>query len=395
MSTSTGIIIEGRLLWPNGEIKQGHLISGEDGRISTMSEGELPGEHRSDGRVVQLPPSHTAVPGYIDVQINGGFGEEVKTNPTAAATLRTHLPKFGVTSFMPTVTSLPLDVYEEVLANIRQHSPGAGSEVLGIHLEGPFLNKSMRGGHPEANLSTPAEGEGKAYADDPLVRMVTLAPELDGAMPLIERLAGRGIVVGVGHSCADEGLLQEAMSHGLRWGTHVFNAMNPVKGREPGLAGFLLTENNLVAGLIADGIHVHPRLVRLAYTMKGPNNMILMTDCSAVTGLPPGTYTFRDRQITTDGVSARLPDGNLVGSILTLDRAVRNIIKYTDCTLSEAVYMASTGPARLLGLENRKGILAPGADADVIVLDAQLNVSSTIVRGSLVYDSTDSEPAAT
>ena len=203
MVSSNKVAIEGRLLWPGGEIKQGYLVSDEAGRISIISEGPLPEAHRTNSQVLQLSQDHIAVPGYIDVQINGGFGEEVKSNPTAVATLRTRMPQFGVTSFMPTITSLPIDAYAEVLTNIHQQAPGVGSEVLGVHLEGPFLNKTMRGGHPEEYLAIPRAVDEKDFANDSLVRMVTLAPELDGALPLIERLATRGIVVGVGHSCAD------------------------------------------------------------------------------------------------------------------------------------------------------------------------------------------------
>jgi N-acetylglucosamine-6-phosphate deacetylase len=388
MASDNKVAIEGRLLWPGGEIKQGFLVSDEAGRISIISEGPLPEAHRSNSRVLQLSQDHIAVPGYIDVQINGGFGEEVKSNPTAVATLRTRMPKFGVTSFMPTITSLPIEAYAEVLANIHQQAPGAGSEVLGVHLEGPFLNKTMRGGHPQDYLAIPSAVNEKDFANDSLVRMVTLAPELDGALPLIERLATRGIVVGVGHSCADEKTLQEALTHGLQWGTHIFNAMNPIKGRELGLAGYLLTERKLTAGIIVDGIHVHPRMAWLTYQMKGPDSLILMTDSSAVTGLSPGTYDFRNRQITTDGVSARLPDGTLVGSILTLDRAVRNMIAFTGCSLADAVHMASAGPAQLVGMHKRKGILAVGADADVAILDAAFEVVATVVQGRVAYEST-------
>ena len=387
--TDSKIVVKGRLLWSDGEIRNGHLISDEAGRISGISEGQLTEKDRAHALVLELSSDQVAVPGYIDVQINGGFGEEVKSNPTAVATLRSKMPRFGVTSFMPTVTSLPITAYPEVLSNIHQHFSGPGSQVLGIHLEGPFLDKSMRGGHPEDYLALPSSVSDREYANDSHVRMVTLAPELDGAIDMVARLAERGIVVGVGHSCADERVLQQAIAVGLRWGTHLFNAMNPIKGRELGLAAVLLTESRLIAGLIADGIHVHPRMVWLAYQLKGSKSLILMTDSSAVTGLPPGTYNFRNRQITTDGVSARLPDGTLVGSILTLDRAVRNVIQFTGCSLAEAVYMASAGPATLVGLEKHKGVLEVGADADVVILNSAFEVVSTIIGGKLVYTSTD------
>ncbi len=382
MASDDPIAIEGRLLLPGGEVQNGHLISDRNGRIIVAAEGPYADVGHN---LLRLERDWTAVPGYIDVQINGGFGEEVKSNPSAAATLRANLPRHGVTSFLPTVTSLPIEAYASVLAHIREHAIGGGSEVLGVHLEGPFLNKAMRGGHPEEYLATPSSVNEAELVSDPLVRMMTLAPELDGALPLIDRLVARGLIVGVGHSTADEQVLEDAARRGLGWGTHIFNAMNPMKGREPGLAGYLLSSSNAVVGLIADGIHVHPRMVQLAYRLKGKDKLILMTDSSAVTGLQPGTYPFRNRQITTDGVSARLPDGTLVGSVLTLDKAVRNVIEFTGCSLAEAVFMASTGPAMLLRVGDRKGRLAVGADADLTILNGSFEVVATIVKGSLVY----------
>jgi len=380
------IAIEGPLLRHDGRVRYGFLVANASGKIAEIGDGPLPQTYESAKRIIKSAPDQICVPGYVDVQINGGFGEEVKSNATAVQKLKTHLPQFGITSFVPTVTSLPLDAYPEVLSNIRRYAMGPGTDVLGVHLEGPFLNPTMRGGHPEEYLSAPAAIRGKEFATDPLIRMVTLAPELDGALALIELLARRGIVVGVGHSTAGEKTLVDAKARGLRWGTHVFNAMEPMKGREVGLAGFLLSESGFTTGLIADGIHVHPRMVALAYRMKGLESLILMTDSSAVTGLPAGTYQFRNRKITTNGESARLPDGTLVGSVLTLDRAVRNMVQFTACTLIDAVSMASRGPARLLGLEKRKGELTVGADADVVILDKDLSVLVTVIGGRVEYE---------
>jgi N-acetylglucosamine-6-phosphate deacetylase len=291
-----------------------------------------------------------------------------------------------VTSFLPTVTTLPLEEYASVTKRIVGQSSGdSGSRVLGIHLEGPYLNRKRRGAHPAEWLRTPALSDLPAYVTDEFVRMVTLAPELPGGYDVISALSERGLVLGLGHTEATEAETVLAIQHGAAWGTHLFNAMRPLDHREPGIAGVLLTDSRIKAGLIADCIHVHPRLLRMAYELRGHEGIVLMTDGSAVSGLPPGEYQFGQRKIIMDGVSARLENGSLVGSILTPDQAVRNMVSFAGVSIQKALVMASTGPAKLVGRYPEVGSFRSGSYADIVVFDSALRVKTTIVGGKTVF----------
>ncbi|MBA3943326.1 MAG: amidohydrolase family protein, partial [Herpetosiphonaceae bacterium] len=213
---------------------------------------------------------------------------------------------------------------------------------------------------------------------------VTLAPELPGALAAIPALTAKGIVVSAGHSDATFAEAEAGHGVGIRWGTHLFNAMHPLHHREPGLAAHLLLAA-LPCGIIVDGVHVHPAMVRLALRTKGVDGLTLVSDAMAAMGMPPGTYPLADRTVFVDTTSARLADGTLAGSILTMDQAVRNMQSFTGCSLAEALQMASTVPARLLGLA-QKGVLAPGNDADIVVLDHAQVVTHTFVAGRLVFE---------
>lgn len=212
---------------------------------------------------------------------------------------------------------------------------------------------------------------------------MTLAPELPGALDAIKALRAKGVVVSAGHSNASFEEAIAAFNAGVGWGTHLFNAMSSLGHREPGLPGALLT-SSVPCGLIADGIHVHPAMVKLAWSAKGAHRLTLVTDAMEAMGMPPGRYKLSDREVIVDATSARLADGTLAGSILRLDQAVRNVVEFTGCSLAEALTMASATPASVLGLE-RKGRIVAGGDADLVVLDNALHVTHTLVGGELVY----------
>ena len=222
------------------------------------------------------------------------------------------------------------------------------------------------------------------WADESIARIVTLAPELPGALDAIRALRGKGIVVSAGHSNATYAEAIAAFEAGITWGTHLYNAMRGLGHREPGLPGALLS-SSVPCGLIADGIHVHPAMVKLAFKAKGTEGITLVTDAMAAMGMAPGRYKLSDRDVSVDQTSARLADGTLAGSILKMDQAMRNVIEFTNCTLAQALAMASTMPARVLGLDH-KGRIAPGCDADLVILDESLQVERTIVAGKSVYE---------
>jgi N-acetylglucosamine-6-phosphate deacetylase len=217
------------------------------------------------------------------------------------------------------------------------------------------------------------------------VRLVTLAPELPGALAVIEALTAQGVVVSAGHSLASHDQAFTAVDRGIRYATHLFNAMTPLHQREPGLAAAALAAEAVVIGLLPDGLHVHPTLVKLVWQLVGPQRLNLVTDAMAALGMPAGVYDLGDYRVHVDGQRARLEDGTLAGSVISLDTAVRNLVTFTGCSLAEAITTVTLTPARLLGLAGQKGRLAAGHDADLVLLTATGHVMATVVGGRVVY----------
>jgi N-acetylglucosamine-6-phosphate deacetylase len=328
-------------------------------------------------------------PGFIDLQINGAYGCDFSTDGRTVAEVAARLPETGVTSFLPTIITSPFEAYQKLLREVREASQGtAGAQPLGVHLEGPYLNPLRKGAHDPALLRAIDVDEIVRWADDS-VRIVTLAPELPGALDAIKALRGKGIVVSAGHSNATFAEAMAGVEAGITWGTHLFNAMSGMGHREPGLPGALLS-SCVLCGLIADGTHVHPPMVKLAYRAKGAEGITLITDAMAAMArcVPPGRYRLSDREVIVDGATARLTDGTLAGSILTMEQAVQNVVKFTGCSVAEALMMASATPARVLDGQwpVHKSRIAPDCDADLVVLDDELRVTHTVVAGKVVYE---------
>jgi N-acetylglucosamine-6-phosphate deacetylase len=324
-------------------------------------------------------------PGLIDLQLNGAWGYDFTTDGGTVAEVAEHLPATGVTAFLPTIITSPFERYPRRLAEIAAvWREARGAQVLGVHLEGPYLSPLRAGAHDPALLRPVDLAEIARWAGHPLVKLVTLAPELPGAPDAARRLAGQGVIVSAGHSEATFEEANAAFAAGVTCGTHLFNAMREMRHREPGLAGALLNAP-IASGLIADGVHVHPAMARLAYQAKGSPWLALVSDAMAAMGMPPGRYHLGGRDVLVDAISARLAGGTLAGSILTMDQAVRNMLAFTGCSLAQALTMATATPARVLGLRS-KGALSAGYDADVIVLDAALRVTHTLVCGQMVFE---------
>ena len=325
-------------------------------------------------------------PGFIDMQFNGGFGDDFTADPTTIWQVAAGLPRWGVTAFLPTVITSPLERIAQAQQVVLSEPAGfRGATPLGLHVEGPFLNPQKKGAHNPAYLQLPALEAVAGWSPQTGVRLVTLAPELPGALPVIEALATRGVLVSAGHSTATFEEATMAFDAGARYGTHLFNAMPTMHHREPGLPGALLTDPRPVVGFIADGVHTHPSVISLVWQALGPERLNLVTDAMAALGMGPGKHLLGDFEVTVDATSARLADGTLAGSILSLDQALRNLIRLTGCTLADALATVTTTPARSLGLDHERGRIAPGYVADLVLLSPELEVRGTVVRGELVY----------
>ncbi len=325
------------------------------------------------------------VPGFIDLQLNGAIGLDFTSEPRGIWPVAAHLPRYGVTSFLPTIITSPLTaVFAAQQAITSPPANFAGATPLGLHLEGPFLHPTKKGAHNPAYLQLPSETAVANWSPKNGVSFVTLAPELDGALEIVRLLTERGIMVSAGHSTATFAQAASGFEAGIRYGTHLFNAMPPLHHREPGLAGALLADAHTTVGLIVDGEHVHPELVKLVWQIVGNGRLTLVTDAIAALGMPPGHYALGDHEVIVDDTTARLSSGTLAGSLLTMDTAVRNLITFTGCTLAEALPTVTSTPADLLNLPH-KGRIAPNCDADLVLLTADLQVHTTFVGGRIVY----------
>jgi N-acetylglucosamine-6-phosphate deacetylase len=325
----------------------------------------------------------TIAPGFIDVQVNGAFGFDFTTDPESMWEAATRLPETGVTGFLPTVITAPEGTIQTAQEAMRHRPEGfAGAVPIGLHIEGPMISLAKRGAHPPEYLADHASAHD--WSPENGVALVTVAPELPGAIEAIRSLVGRGVVVSLGHSDASCSQAQAGANAGATFGTHLFNAMSLMSSREPGLAGFLLTDPRMRFGLINDGVHLHRRLVELIWAAAG-DRMVLITDAIAATGVGDGVYKLGSLEITVDGMTATRADGGLGGSVLTMDTAVRNLLTITGCTLGRAIDAATAQPAALMGLSDR-GNLHQGNRADLVLLDRDVNVIATLVEGRIVYN---------
>ena len=327
------------------------------------------------------------IPGLIELQINGGFGLDFTTDPETIFQVAEKLPRFGVTSFLPTIVTSPLEKIACAQAVLDKGAPAGflGARPLGLHIEGPFLNPERKGAHQTEYLRSPNLGEYASLSPETGVRLVTLAPELPGAWEVIVELTRRGVVVSAGHSLASFDQAQASFRAGIRYATHLFNAMSPLMQFDPGLPGAVLAEQGLRFGLIPDGIHVHPTLVNLVWKLTGPGRMTLVSDAMAALGMPPGKYLLGDLDVIVDETSARLPNRVLAGSILPHPQALRNLMTFTGCSLEEALTCLTTTPAELLSMGETNGQIAPGFQADLVLVSPDLQVIQTWVAGESVY----------
>jgi N-acetylglucosamine-6-phosphate deacetylase len=378
-----------RLYTPEQEIVNPLLVV-EDGlisEVSTRSEKEI-------SRNISLVDFGDAVlaPGFVDIHIHGGAGlDAMRALPSELPRLGKFLTTHGVTGYFPTTVAAPLDATCAALGRLADAIETAATTTnghpvqarpLGLHLEGPFLSHKRRGVHPPENLVAPTVDifERLWQAARGHVRMLTIAPEIPGAMGVIAEAARRNVCVSIGHSDAEMPVAQDAVTAGARHATHTFNAMRPLDHRDPGIIGEVLSDDRLSADIIVDGIHVAPPVVKVFLQAKGYERAVLITDAISATGMPDGRYQLGPIEVDVkDGKCTS--NGSLAGSVLTMDRAVRNVTKFSHWSLRDAVRAATLNPARATGLSARHGALTPGAFADFTVLSATGEVLKTIVGG--------------
>lgn len=347
----------------------------------------------------KAPEGSYALPGMIDIHIHGGYGADTMDADVAALdTMSARLPEEGTTSFLATTITQQHENIEKALVNARKwasSSPQAqkGAELIGIHLEGPFVSPKKAGAQPKQWI-TPADAglfQKWERLSGGLIKIVTLAPEEDPDFSLIRYLKNQNIIPSMGHTDAGAELLQKAADAGAVHMTHLFNAMSSFHHREPGGIGTALACGRITAELITDGIHSHPLAVKLAYLAKGSQNLIMITDSMRAKGLKDGEYEFGGQKVTVRGDTALLSDGTLAGSILKMNEGAALMRRFTNCSWPDIANMTSANAARRLGIFDRKGSIAEGKDADVVLTDGQCGVLATICRGNTAYISREAD----
>ncbi|MGH7717685.1 MAG: N-acetylglucosamine-6-phosphate deacetylase [Gemmatimonadaceae bacterium] len=382
-------ILEGPVVFPHCIRRAQVSVSGD--RITGLATDER--EFAAPDR--RLTDELLIAPGFIDIQINGGFGKEFNTDLDALAMVAREVVRFGTTAFCPTITTAPLERYaSHARGMLAGGLDAACARFLGFHFEGPALSAKRVGAHNPTLLKLPSDLITDEYLGSVPLRIVTFAPELARARELIEELRRRGIRVGVGHSVASHDELAAVFDAEMMIVVHLLNAMEPITAREPGIAGFALANPECVISVIPDGIHTHPATLKAIWNAKtDKTKIVVISDGTAVTGLPLGAYAIGDRTIYREPDRSTLPGGTLVGSVMTLDQAVRNLIRFTGCTVSEAISTVTINPATFLGLEDDVGRVAVGCKADLVVLDRELRVRETYVGGNRCYES-DGQPSS-
>jgi N-acetylglucosamine-6-phosphate deacetylase len=380
-------IYAGRVLTPQDELTD-QVILVEGSKIVAMG-------HRDQVTVpegvLDYVAAGTVVPGFVDVHIHGAGGHDVmEANARALDRITSMVARYGTTSIVATTLTAPADAtcksLEGIARYIRKHSEEAHdrarAEILGIHLEGPFLSKEQRGVHPVDCLLKPSTEVLDKFIEsaDGFVRMITMAPELAGGLEFVAYAVEAGLLVSMGHTDATYEQATSAIRAGARHATHTFNAMRPFTHRDPGVIAAVMTEPEVTAEIVADLVHVQGPAIQVLLGVKGFDTVIAITDGNAATGMGDGTYRLGQFEVTVRDGICRNAEGKLAGSTLTLDRAIRNLVSL-GVPLVDAVRMATVLPARRLGLAGKKGIIAVGSDADLVVLTPQLEVAGVMTRG--------------
>lgn len=362
----------------------------EDGKITQLGKFDnifLP----PNVKIIDLKGKYIT-PGFIDLHVHGGKGFSFNTNnPAELEEMLDFYISHGTTKLLATLVCDEKENFLNNIRNIEQFSKKSGKALHGLHLEGPFISKKMKGALSErfiweASLDNWLELK---EAGKDAIKMMTIAPELPRASEVMQVASQDNVCLAIAHSEARYEDIERAIDNGLSQVTHIFNAMNPMHHRTPGVVTAAMLKRELKVHLIADGTHVHPAVMKLLYKLKGPSGIVLISDAISATGMSDGMYKLADLDVSVRKGIAYLDNGKLAGSTLTMEKAVWNMIKLLDIPVEEAVRMATLNPARVLGLEHSKGILAVGKDADIVVLDEHFNVEMTLIEGEIKYSNLD------
>lgn len=352
---------------------------------ATSNENALNNAHAH----IEFPSSYHLVPGFIDLHVHGANNQDVMdATPEALAVISKTLAEEGTTAYLATTMTADSSEIEKTLINVRHsmQNSSKGAALLGVHLEGPFISPKKAGAQLAEKILPPSI---ELFAhwqtlSGNNIKLVTLAPELPGSHEMIRYLKQHNVIASIGHSDATYDETMAAIKEGCHYVTHLFNAMRGIHQREPGVVTAALLENVLTE-LIVDGVHLHPAIVQLILKLKTKDKMILVTDAMRAKCLTDGQYDLGGQSVTVKKGEARLADGTLAGSTLKMPNAIHNMLRFTQCTLEDAITMASENPARLLRIYDKKGSIAVGKDADFVVLDEDLNVVMTVCRGKVVH----------
>jgi N-acetylglucosamine-6-phosphate deacetylase len=384
MKRATLAVTGGRLICPGGGLRDSTVFI--SGRVISGVADAPPGGAAA-GRLIDARGCYVC-PGFIDPHVHGAAGADFLTADEAAARriARAHA-RYGTTALFATVRSAPLGMMERAAERLAGVIADGGSGIAGIHLEGPFLNPSRAGIHPPEHLRPPSAADLERLLDAAAgaAVIVTLAPELPGAPGLIGTVRARGGVPALGHSDADYAAARAAFDAGARYVTHLFNAMSGTHHRAPGLAAAALSDDRVSAELIADGVHVHPEIAKIALKLKGGAGIVLVTDCMQALDSAAAEFTVGGRRVSVRNGAPAADDGTLCGSVLTMSGALRNVGRWTGGAPERVAALAAEGAARALGLGGRKGALAPGMDADIVIFDEGYDVKATVIGGEVAW----------
>lgn len=370
--------------YKNGYIK---VVDGKIAEVGPVSQYK----QDNDAKVITLSPDYQVIPGAIDIHIHGASNSDaMDATHDALSTMAKTLPKEGTTSFLATTMTQSTQAIESALLNAGKYIENQtqeNAEIVGIHLEGPFISPARKGAQPEDYIVDPDVTLFKRWQEmaENQIKLVTLAPEQPNGLDLAAHLRETGVVASIGHSDATYDQIDEAIQAGTTHVTHLYNGMRGLHHREPGVLGAAYLRDELYVELIADGIHCRPEMIKLAYNQITSERMILITDSLRAKWLEKGTYDLGGQPVNVDETKATLSDGTLAGSILKMNDAIKNTMENTDCSMTDIIKMTAENPAKQLRIFDRKGSIQVGKDADLVILNDRLDVEMTFCRGNLAF----------